>query len=71
MCNICKNSIAKMFLVFLLMQNCGFDKVFFIFVKNLLCAESQNPLGGCSQNLKYRYLKASECAVQIYGQIGS
>ena len=36
MCNICKNNIAKMFLEFLKISNCLFDRVFFIFVKNLL-----------------------------------
>ena len=41
MCNICKNNIAKMFLDFLKILNCSFDRRFLNFlVKNLLRAES-------------------------------
>ena len=67
MCNICKNNIAKMFLDFLKILNCSFDKTFFKFlVKTLLHAESQKPPGEFSQNLHCRYIEACRCAVQIY-----
>ena len=47
MCNKCKNNITKMFLDFLKILNCLFDRGFLLFfVKNLLCLESQKTLGG-------------------------
>ena len=56
-CNICTNNIAKMFLVFVFNKFKIFDLIVFkLLVKNLLCMESQQPLGGFSHNLTYRYI---------------
>ena len=57
MCNMCKNSIAKMFLDFFLkILNCSFDRGFLFLVKNLWHVESQKPFGGFLQNLQCRHI---------------
>ena len=40
MCNICKNNIAKMFLDFLKILNCSFDRRFLNFWQKIVCARN-------------------------------
>ena len=40
MCNICKNNIAKMFLDFLKILNCSFDRRFKNFWQKIVCARN-------------------------------
>ena len=56
MCNICKNNIAKMFLDFLKILNCSFDRRLLNFCQKIFCA----------RNLKIRWVDFTKFALQVH-----